>query len=317
MSDVLNQIGLTDAVLATAKKNVSEADKQVAEAFGFKWAKRDTYDDSPALLAEITRWLKERYSGPDMSRLDGLLAGGPKIILDAGCGSGLSASRLFAERLKDHHYVGVDISTSVEVARERFKELGYPGDFVQWSLTDVPIKDESVDMVFSEGVLTFTEDTGDAIRYLSKKLKKGGHFLFYVYAKKAPVREFADDHIRTAIAGMNDKEAWDALLPLTKLGIALGELNTKITVPEDVPFLGIKKGEYDIQRFFYWYMAKAYYRPEYTIDNMNLINFDWYRPITCRRHTVEEVKEYCASANIEINHLGVEEAGITVVGTKV
>ncbi|MFO0664282.1 MAG: class I SAM-dependent methyltransferase [Polyangiaceae bacterium] len=316
MSEVLNEIGLTDAVLATAKKNVTQADEQVAKTFGFKWAKRDTYDEAPALLTEITRWLTERYCAGDLKNLDALLEGGSKIILDAGCGSGLSASMLFGDRLKNHRYVGIDISTSVEVARARFKERGLPGDFVQWSLTDVPVKDESVDMVFSEGVLTFTESTGDSIRYLAKKLKKGGKFLFYVYAKKGPIREFADDHIRHAIAPLNDKDAWEALMPLTKLGIALGELNQKINVPEDIPYLGIKKGEYDVQRFFYWFVAKAFYKKEYDAESMNLINFDWYRPITCHRHTVEEVKEYCASARIEINHLDVQEAGITVVGTK-
>jgi SAM-dependent methyltransferase len=316
MSEVLNEIGLTDAVLATAKKNVSQADEQVAKTFGFKWAKRDTYDESPALLAEITRWLTERYFAGDIKRLDALLSGGPKIILDAGCGSGLSASVLFAERLKQHKYVGVDISTSVEVARERFKERGLPGDFVQWSLTDVPIKDESLDMVFSEGVLTFTENTGDSVRYLAKKLKKGGSMLFYVYAKKGPIREFADDHIRHAIAPLNDKDAWDALMPLTKLGVALGEVNKKVNVTDDIPYLGIKKGEYDVQRLFYWFVAKAFYKPEYDLDTMNLINFDWYRPLTCHRHTPEEVREFCASSRIEINHFDVQEAGITVVGTK-
>lgn len=315
MSEILEKIGLGPEVLRAHASTQSAADDQVAETFGYKWAKRETYE-SPELKETSLKWLVQRYCNDDQSNLDALLAGGPKIILDAGCGSAFSAAILFGDRLKKHHYVGVDISTSVEVARTRFKELGYPGDFVQWSLTDVPIKDESVDMVYSEGVLTFTESTEKSIAYLAKKLKKGGSFLFYVYAKKAVIREFTDDHVREAIAKMNNQEAWDALLPLSKLGVALGELKVDIDVPEDIPYLGIKKGKMDIQRFFYWNVCKTFYRPEYPLDTMNLINFDWYRPTTCHRHTEQEVREYCSRAGLAIKHLDVQDAGITAVAIK-
>jgi arsenite methyltransferase len=315
MSEILDKIGLTAEVLRGHASEPSAADDQVAETFGYKWAKRDTYES--AELEEQTReWLIQRYCQGDPTNLDALLDGGPKVILDAGCGSAFSAAILFGDRLKEHHYVGVDISTAVDVGRERFAERGYPGDFVQWSLTDVPIEDESIDIVFSEGVLTFTESTEESIAYLASKLKKGGRFLFYVYAKKAVIREFTDDHIREAIATMDNQEAWEALVPLSKLGAALGELNVDIEVPEDIPYLGIKKGKMDIQRFFYWNFCKAFYRPDYSIDTMNLINFDWFRPTTCHRHTEQEVRDYCAGAGLAIEHLDVQDAGITAVAIK-
>ena len=293
----------------------SEAQQQTKDTFGFKWAKRTTYE-SEAVKEAAKKWLFERYCDGDPRRLADWLSGGRKIILDAGCGSGFSALLFFGDHLKSHDYLGVDISDAVEVARTRFRELGYPGDFLKASLTDLPIDDESLDVIFSEGVLHHTDDTGESIKYLSTKLKTGGRFMFYVYAKKAVIREFTDDYVREHLAPMSDEEAWEALKPLTKLGRALGELNAEIEVPEDVPLLGIKKGRIDLQRFFYWNFCKTYYRPEYSLEEMNHINFDWFRPLNCHRHTPEEVTNYCDRAGLEIEHTNLQEAGITVVARK-
>jgi arsenite methyltransferase len=293
----------------------SEAQEQTSNTFGFKWSRRDTYE-SEAVKETAKRWLFERYCDGDPQRLADWLSGGCKIILDAGCGSGFSALLFFGDHLKSHDYLGVDISPAVEVARMRFRELGYPGDFLQASLTDLPIADETLDIVFAEGVLHHTDHTGESIRKLSAKLKTGGRFMFYVYAKKAVVREFTDDYIRERLAPMADEEAWEALKPLTKLGQVLGELNVEIDVPEDIPLLGITRGKMDLQRFFYWNICKAYYRPEYSLEEMNHINFDWFRPLNCHRHTPEEVKGFCDRASLEIEHFNVQEAGITVVARK-
>lgn len=140
--------------------------------------------------------------------------------------------------------------------------------------------------------------------------------MLYVYAKKAVIREFTDDHIREKMKPLSDEETWNALYSLTKLGKTLGDLNCKITVEEDIPYLDIKKGEYDIQRFFYWNIAKIFYRPDFTLDEMNHINFDWYRPLNCHRHTPEEVKNWCETEGFTIEHMNVQEAGITVIAKK-
>ena len=174
-----------------------------------------------------------------------------------------------------------------------------------------------MDIIFSEGVLHHTDSTRDSIAYLAKKLKPGGRFMFYVYAKKAPVREFTDDFIREKLTPMTDEEAWEALKPLSRLGVALGELNAELDLKEDIPLLGIKRGKHNLQRFFYWNFCKLYYREEYSLDEMNHINFDWFRPLNCHRHTREEVEEYCGAAGLEIEHIRVEEAGITVIAGKI
>ena len=290
----------------------SKAQQQTESAFAFKWARRDTYE-SDAMRNTSRDWLLERYCGGGPGVVTGWLAGGRKRILDAGCGAGFSAMLLFGDHLRDHDYIGVDISDAADVARERFREAGYPGTFMKRDLLDLPLETESLDVIFSEGVLHHTDSTEGAIKALAPKLREGGRFLFYVYAKKALVRELTDDAVREAIRPLSDEDAWKALEPLTKLGIALGELGVEITVPEDIPFLGIKAGTVDLQRFFYWNICKAYYRPEFTPDEMNHINFDWFRPLNCHRHTPEEVSQWCSEANLEIERMDVQDAGITVV----
>jgi hypothetical protein len=115
---------------------------------------------------------------------------------------------------------------------------------------------------------------------------------------------------------MKDEEAWEALKPLTKLGQALGELNIELDIPEDIPYLGIEKGKVNLQRFFYWNMFKAFYQPDWSIEEMNLVNFDWYRPLNCHRHTREEIEQICKESGLEIETLNEQEAGFTVIAKK-
>lgn len=309
----LQRLGI--AQVATTNTVYSAAQAQTKEAFEYKWSKRDTYE-SAAVTSSMQSWLFERYCGGDHSRLAQWLKGDRKIILDAGCGSGNSAMLFFGDLLKQHDYLGVDISNAVEVARIRFREAGYSADFLQANLLDMPVPDSSVDMIFSEGVLHHTDSTEKAIKALATKIKPGGRFLFYVYAKKAAIREFTDDFIRRELSGLTDAEVWKTLEPLTKLGIELGRLQLDIDVPEDIPYLGIKAGKLDIQRFFYWNICKAFYREDFTLDEMNHINFDWFRPLNCHRHTEEEIRLWCADASLLIERLDVSESGLTVVAVK-
>ena len=69
------------------------AQAQTAEAFGFKWKKRDTFE-SPASLARMRTWLIERYG--DIAAASWLFDGAQApIVLDAGCGAAMSAIELF------------------------------------------------------------------------------------------------------------------------------------------------------------------------------------------------------------------------------
>ena len=49
---------------------------------------------------------------------------------------------------------------------------------------------------------------------------------------------------------------------------------------------------------------------------MHQINIDWFRPLNCRRHTPEEITRWCEEAGLEIEHINLQEAGITVVARR-
>lgn len=292
--------------------------KQTKDSFAFKWAKRDTYE-SEAVKKAGKEWLLERYFGNNEDHLVEFLNGDNKrkIILDAGCGSGYSALLLFGDLLKDHDYLGVDISEAVNIAKERFLERDIKADFIQSDLMQLDfIPDSSIDIIFSEGVLHHTDSTEKALKYVATKLKKDGYFLFYVYNKKSVIREFTDDYIREQLLPLDDEAAWKKLEPLTKLGKVFGDLNINIEIPEDIDLLEIKKGPINLQRFFYWNICKLYYRSDYNLDEMNHINFDWFRPLNCHRQTSEQVKQWCIEAGLEIQRFDIQESGITVVAKK-
>ena len=293
---------------------LSQAQTQTEETFGFKWNKRETYE-SPASLARMRAWLVERYG--DVAKAGWFAEHGAwPLLVDAGCGAGMSALELFAEALPNIRYLGIDVSEAVDVAADRFAERGLEAGFLQADIAQLPLPEASVDLVFSEGVLHHTNSTQGALAALARLLKPGGRFLFYVYRRKGPIREFSDDYIRDKLQAMSPQQAWDALEPLTRLGIALGELGAEIDIPRPIELLGIPAGRIDVQRLFYWHVAKMFYRPDLDLDEMNHINYDWYAPANAARQSPEEVRAWCAESGLSIEHEVIEEAGITIIARK-
>lgn len=294
----------------------SDSQEQTKDTFSFKWKQKGSYCGE-RMNAKYREWLREKYFANDMDMLEKIFHNG-SVALDAGCGAGMSAIGLLGEKLKDIYYIGVDISSAIEEAQENMEAMGcgQNSEFVQCDLNHIPLT-EKVDIILAEGVLHHTDSTKKAIVNLSKRLKSGGgYFLFYVYAKKAPIREFTDDYIRGYFMDKSNEETWEELKGLTRLGKMLGDLGVTLNMEEGIPFLGIKPGETDLQRFFYWNLFKCFYDPEYSLEEMNHINFDWYRPLNCHRQTPEEVAQWCKEAGLKIERMNVEEAGITVVALK-
>jgi SAM-dependent methyltransferase len=297
-----------------SQKLTSESQSHTSDTFGYKWNKRQTFD-SPASLARMRAWLITRYG--DIAVAPWLSEHGESpLMLDAGCGAAMSALELFADAIPRLRYIGVDVSDAIDVARRRFLERGLHGVFLQADINDLPFSEHSVDLIFSEGVLHHTDSTDKSLKTLSRLLKPGGRFLFYVYRRKGPVREFTDDYVRAQLQEMSPEEAWNILKPLTQLGISLGELDREITVPEPIELLAIPAGRTTIQRLFYWHVAKMFYHPELTFDEMNHINFDWYTPANAHRHTPEEIRQWCSEAGLLVEREVLENAGITMIARK-
>ena len=301
-----------DAGVLRADTLFSQEQEQTKDVFGFKWQKRDMFE-SEASQKQRTEWSNEKYR-PATHWLPKNAT--PWLILDAGCGAAHTALSYFGQIKSNIHYIGADISNAVDIAKLRMEQQKFKAAFFQCDLMDLPIPIGTLDVIFSEGVLHHTDSTEDALKSLATLLKRDGLFMFYVYREKGPIREFSDDFIRQKLQDFNQDDAWNALLPITKLGKVLGELNLEIDVPERIDLLDIDAGKINIQRLFYWHVMKCFYRSDFTIDEMNHINFDWFAPKNAFRQTPEDVRQWCKQANLEIEHEQIEEAGITIVARK-
>jgi arsenite methyltransferase len=303
-----------DGPVLRAEAVVSAEQAQTADAFGFKWHQIDSFESDPA-LRRTREWLLERYGDAGNAEWWEDYGDEP-VLLDAGCGAAVSSLALFGSRLQRVRFVAADISNAVDVAVKRCAEREVSAAFLQDDLTTLPFEPGSIDVVFSEGVLHHTDSTRNALQRIAALLSPGGRFLFYVYRKKGPIREFTDDYIRGLLQSLSPEDAWKAVEPLTRLGVALGELGVEVEVPEDVELLEIPAGRYDVQRLFYWHVAKAFHHPDLSFDELNHINYDWYAPANAHRQTAEEVRAWCDEAGLEIERERVEEAGITVIARR-
>jgi len=278
--------------------------EQVAESFGYKWS-RGEYGHDPEMFKNVTSPAQMELIGfKDEEEIEQYFKG--KCVLDAGCGSGVSA-RLYAHFAEE--FYGCDISSGVFEAKKRLTHLKN----AKWARADImnlPFPDESFDVIVSNGVMHHTPDTRRAFWSVLQKLKIGGVFIFYIYKKKSPVREFTDDYIRDVIAPLSPENAWKKLEPLTKLAKTLSDLKIKINVDEPIDILGIPAGEYDLQRLLYWHFLKFYWNDGLDFESNNHTNFDWYHPRYAFRHTPEEVKEWLERSGCELIKMNVTDSGI-------
>ena len=94
-----------------------------------------------------------------------------------GCGSGrwtLYAAKRFES------VEAIDPSNAVIVAHQSTKAIEHVR-ITKAGVDQIPFPDESFDFVFSLGVLHHIPDTKAALIKAVKKVKKGGHFLVYLY----------------------------------------------------------------------------------------------------------------------------------------
>lgn len=310
-AEIVNSWIIDKDVLKSDNVKMSIEQAQTAESFGYQWSRRDLFDQTNAQI-QVREWLIERFGSSDLWFKE------KSLMLDAGCGGGQSVLAYFgAENIKNTNYIGCDVSSAVDIAKKRFEEKSIENSvFIQSDLNKIPLLKNSVDIIFSEGVLHHTDDARKSFEYLTTLLKSNGLFIFYVYKKKAPIREFTDDFIRDALKNLSPEEKFLKLLPLTKLGKILGDLDTKIKIDDPVEMLGIPAGEFDIQRLFFYYIFKCFYKKDWTLEQMNLTNFDWFSPQNCSRHTPEELRSWLNDNHFVIEREYIDDSGLSYVARK-
>lgn len=296
------------------RASLNAGQDQVRDGFNFKWNHHD-WGYANEHIAVMKRFFNERFQFKDEHSVEVFFKN--KCVLHAGVGNGQD----------EQHYLkyckevwGADISGSVDACRRnwdgRYPDLAKRFHLCQADLMELPFPDNSFDIVLSDGVLHHTPDTYAALRAISRKVKSGGHVVFYVYKKKTPIREFVDDYIRAQVSGMPPEAAWKAMEPLTALARDLSAHKHEIDIPEDIPLLEITKGRFDLQRWLYWNVMKFYWNDAFSFDENTHVNFDWYYPAYAWRHTPEEVKSWLSELGLKEIVFNVGDSGISVIAEK-
>lgn len=287
----------------------AERERTVA-SFGYQWRRLPGWSMKGEARAKAVRWVLEKYGWGTLAGLQRALAP-RRRILDVGCGLGRELL-LFRRSNPSALLVGLEPSEAVQVASRNLGGARGRIWLVQGDLFEAPLADESFDFIFANGVLHHTRSTREAFSRCRQLLCRGGELAAYIYRKKAPIREYADDYLRGIITKMAPEEAWEACRGLTELGRRLAELNATIELKRGVPAIGIRPGKHKVQRLLYDTMLKMFWDPARGDEGSTLVNFDWYHPAYAWRHSAEEIKDWCRVLGLTIIWFRQEESGITV-----
>lgn len=284
-------------------------------SFKDKWEKNIdcAFENTNTEGTDIFNWILNR-NGFSTSKEFSKYLSNKKRILDAGCGNGRVTNLL--RNLSNEIFteiIGIDL-VAAKIASENLKNCKNVSFFQKDLLGD--ISDIGLfDFIYCQEVLHHTSNPNLAFKNLVKLLNKDGEIAIYVYKKKAPIREYVDDFIRNKISTYSYDDALKVCEQITNLGKILSDLKIKVKVPA-VDILEIQAGEYDLQRFLYHFFMKCFWNKELSFNDNAVINYDWYHPQLCSRHTLEEIQDWFKEEGLKITHENQDFYGVTVRGKK-
>lgn len=288
------------------KTDVSDDyDRNTADAFSEKWDAlgQNASDDEGWKKAQFD-WYLRCYGYKSEAELADTLRSS-RTVLDAGCGPGYKAAWL-AQLAPSSTVVAMDISDAIDLAAARYVDV--PNlVFVKGDIADTPFRDGGFDLISCDQVLHHTINPPATVKEFARILAPGGLLNTYVYARKALPRELLDEHMREYSKTISREDLWQLSDQLTRLGKLLCDLKVTIDVP-DMPVLGIRGGEQDLQRFIYWNFIKCFWNADYGYEASKMTNFDWYAPSVAYRYSRDEFCSMLADAGFKPEFVHSEEA---------
>lgn len=289
------------------KQNFTGGLRRTKKSFSAKWDVLPDYGQDSKTWKFQLEWYLQRYGWNHLENLSRFLSTTDKI-LEVGIGTGPLLG-VYAEHTRGHVF-GLDLSSGVFSAYKHYSSFENV-HLVQADLRYPPFPKRSFDFIVADQVLHHTPDTEESFSTLVKYLRPGGQIAVYVYRKKGPLREFADDFLRSHTTRLSPEECYRFSRSVTYLGKLLSDLKAEIELPEPIPFLEIPAGRHNVQRLFYWHVLKCFWNDDFDFHTNVMVNFDWYHPPYAHRHTPEEVKRWIRKEKLKLLHLDVSPSGIS------
>lgn len=293
------------------RKDLDIDSLQNQDIFSTKWSmleESSEQDQDEGWKSFQLDWFLELYGYASTSAFQDYINSLSKApsLLDAGCGKGYKAAWL-SQITKQASILGIDFSSSVYNASNRYSPSEFNLKFVQADIACMPINDSSQDLVLCDQVLHHTKDPSKTLREFFRVLKPGGKLLTYVYRKKAVPREIIDDYFRNAVHDFSDDQLWEIAEGMTKIGKILSSNDIELDFP-DIKALNIKGGKQSLQRFLYWNFFKCFWNSDFGYEASLSTNYDWYSPSIAYRYTKEEFLDLTKNAGFTVEYLHEEEA---------
>ena len=125
-------------------------------------------------------------------------------VLEIGCGIGTDGAQ-FARAGAD--YTGIDLTdAAIELARKRFAVSGLRGNFLVSDAESLDFPDDSVDLIYSHGVLHHTPNIEAAVAEIHRVLRPGGRALVMLYHRGSYNYRVGIRVLRRAGAGLLKSE---------------------------------------------------------------------------------------------------------------
>jgi Methylase involved in ubiquinone/menaquinone biosynthesis len=161
------------------------------------------------------------------------------VVLDLGSGAGNDAFVARAETGPTGKVIGVDFTPiMVRRARENAEKLGFNNvEFREGDIEDLPVLDQSVDVVVSNCVLNLVPDKAKVFSEIKRVLRSGGHFSIsdVVLAGQLP------DSLRNAaemyagcVSGAMQRDEYMALIEQAGFEQIRVQKQKPILIPDDI-----------------------------------------------------------------------------------
>jgi ubiquinone/menaquinone biosynthesis C-methylase UbiE len=254
-----------------------KSDKQV-ENFSFEWLIHQTTQLDSVNKDKISKQTFIDKTGFEKKDLNN------KLVLDTGCGMGR-----FMEVALDFgaEVIGVDLSLSVEAARENLKKRK-KYHLVQADIFNLPFKLNTFNIAFSIGVLHHTPNTKKAFMKMASLVSRRGKVAIWVYGENTfrpydyfsryyrRITPFIPKRILYALSHLAVPLYWTYKIPV--LGVLINLI---------IPYSTDPNGRWRI-----------------------LDTFDWYSPRYQWKHTYPEVADWFKEAGLRVTKILPYEAAL-------